>query len=37
MEISRLKRGGIVLGVIVISLSLFWFVRGQLIKKSRKG
>jgi len=37
MKMPRLKRGVIVLGMTVISLSLFWFIRGQLIKKSRKG
>jgi len=37
MKMPRLKRGVIVLGMTVISVSLFWFMRKQLIKRARKG
>ena len=37
MKMPKLKRGVIVVGMTVISLSLCWFIRGKLIKKARKG
>ncbi|MBE0426689.1 MAG: hypothetical protein IBX72_08580 [Nitrospirae bacterium] len=37
MKTPRLKHVVIVSGVLVIALSLFWFIRGQLIKKIPEG
>jgi len=37
MKTPRLKHVVIISGVLIIALSLFWFIRAQLIKKVPEG